>query len=54
MLYFIAPLIEAHEHVVAEKYWESACDLLQIKTQLSGVLGKRTRYQQTDIAQLVV
>lgn len=35
-------------------YFENALQVSCISTELTGVLGKRTRFQQTDVAQLML
>lgn len=37
-----------------QEYFEKALTVTNISTELTGVLGKRTRFQQADVAQLTL
>lgn len=42
-----------YEYDKAEEHLKDAIEKANLTVQLSGVLGKRTKFQQTNIAQLV-
>lgn len=53
-LYMVQSLLQCHDYMRAEQCVERALSLLNIRVALTGILGKRTQFQQRNIAQLAV